>query len=414
MPDELFGRQWPEIPNQNVIADCTDRGLKLTTALLCPSGENRLSTFHDWSAIHWSNVMSDTRKATGIEATGMGATGMGVTGSTGAIGVTDATGSAGATDSGGATDTGDTGTAAQPQRFSVHDVMIGKIDLTERTIIDIYTKVEPLYAVYRTENRVGVQYADSDATATDQRKAMSVLNGLRTQINGLIDGWRTSKLTSFSSKAKRYDSRVAAALILCLEGDGNTAKAALSDIKQNVLDEHTSWGRFEYLISASVISLISILLYTLAQKVILHFSVPDGNIWLAARAGTVGAFLSIALAIQGRTVLTSLHRRDNIADAALRILVGSIVAGVLILMLSTKVVSTFKIGEATISGSGIGWDTVLVIGFIAGFSERLVPDLLKKVAGTDSPPLEKPAAPPSPTGPSSPPTPSAPPPAQGN
>jgi hypothetical protein len=173
-------------------------------------------------------------------------------------------------------------------------------------------------------------------------------------------------------------------LILCLEGDGVAALASLNDIKEDIIAERTSWGRFEYLISASIFSLISIGVFTLLQHKYFQFPVPSGNIWLAARAGTIGAFFSIALAIRDRTVLTNLHRRDNLADAALRILIGIVAAGVLVLMLSSKLLPNFKVGDAGISGTDISWQAILVIGFVAGFLERLVPDLLKAPAGDRS------------------------------
>ena len=49
------------------------------------------------------------------------------------------------------------------------------------------------------------------------------------------------------------------------------------------------------------------------------------------------------------------------------------------MMLSSNLVPSFTIGKADISGALITWQTVLVVGFIAGFLERLVPDLLKQV-----------------------------------
>src|SRR5215469_14507409 len=116
-------------------------------------------------------------------------------------------------------------------KFTVEEVQPGGRDLTQAKIEEVYTKVRPLYAVYRTSRRVSVQYADDDGVAASQRAKMAPLNSLRTQINGLIDGWRSSKFKPFQGKARRYDGRVAAALILCLEGDGTTALASLTQTK---------------------------------------------------------------------------------------------------------------------------------------------------------------------------------------
>ncbi len=267
--------------------------------------------------------------------------------------------------------------------FLVDNVKIGDPDLTECEIVKIYTKVRPKYAVYRTPDRVSVQFADDEQVASQQRKDMSTLNLTRAQITGLIDGWSRSRWQPFKAKAKKFEGRVATALVLSLEGDNSAALASLNDTKADIIAERSSWGRFEYLISALMLALFAIVVFTFVQKKIYPFTTPSGNIWLAARAGTVGAFFSIALAIRNRTVLTNLYRRDNFADATLRIVIGIIAAGVLILLLGSKLVPNFKIGEADISGTDITWQTVLVIGFVAGFLERLVPDLLEKGAARD-------------------------------
>src|SRR5262249_18896491 len=120
-------------------------------------------------------------------------------------------------------------------KFCVGDVKIGATDLTGKVIEEIYIKVRPQYAVYRTTDRVVIQYADDDTKANEQRQQMATLNLVRAQINGLISDWTKSKYRSFKEKSAKYEGRVASALILCLEGDGVAALASLNDIKEDII-----------------------------------------------------------------------------------------------------------------------------------------------------------------------------------
>lgn len=74
-------------------------------------------------------------------------------------------------------------------------------------------------------------------------------------------------------------------------------------------------------------------------------------------------------------VLLNLITRDNISDAVLRLIIGVIAAGVLYLLLHSDL-DTITIAGAKLSGDALTREKAVVIGFIAGFLERLVPDLL--------------------------------------
>jgi hypothetical protein len=282
--------------------------------------------------------------------------------------------------------------------MKVQDLKLNGKDSNDDTIEKLYARSSPYYAVYRAVNRVlvWVHFADkgiSDSEGREleqsQRRELAKLNELRAQIHGLIDGWRVSE--RFKAKADRYDARTAAALILCMEGDTASAKASLVEIKSDVLAERNSWGRFEYLIYAGSLAILIALVLTCAWlgaagPTVITPPVPLGtSLWLSGIGGAIGALFSIALGIRSRTVLTSLNRRDNIADAILRVAIGLISSWALLVLLRAELLTGFTIGGAELSGKEVTFEVILLIGFVAGFFERLVPDLLEKKADEKSP-----------------------------
>jgi hypothetical protein len=268
---------------------------------------------------------------------------------------------------------------------SIDGLRTGERDLAERNVLEIYYKAPPRFAIYRTDARVAVQYADQCALADTQRSNMAALNSTRSQIAGLIDGWEKSRYQSFADRAARYNARVAAALNQCLEGDGLSAKSTLEDIKADVLAERASWGRFQYLLGALLVAVLYCAIFWLIKDFFYPPPSSTHNLWLAARAGTVGAFFSIAMNIQNRKILTDLHARDNLADSALRITIGCIGAGVLLCLLQSGLLPTANFGATPLTGKSLGWDVVVVMGFIAGFTERLVPNIVDKMAPQAAP-----------------------------
>lgn len=79
--------------------------------------------------------------------------------------------------------------------LTVDDIKLRGEDLTQQTIEQIYYKAPPRFAVYPTQRRVMVQYADDNILEAKQRGDMASLNGLRSQISGLIDGWQNHRST---------------------------------------------------------------------------------------------------------------------------------------------------------------------------------------------------------------------------
>ncbi|HET6940977.1 MAG TPA: hypothetical protein VFH89_02325 [Sphingomicrobium sp.] len=301
--------------------------------------------------------------------------------------------------------------------MNIADLAVDGSDALGATIVCIYARKPPEFAVYRTAQRVLVQFADETASSNPQRKAISQLAPIRGEIAGLIDGWRSAPDSKrfllfrihngkkLRSKAERYDRRVADALHVALEGDLAGAGVLLEQVKQDILNERVGWSRFEYLMAAfatviaiGIFAALAMLLdaagpcQSTADRV---FCVEHAvDLWHGFAAGAIGAFFSIALGIRGRTILTDLYRTANLMDAVLRVVVGAIGGVVMIALLLSGFVR-FHLGDTSIDE--YARIHILVVSFIAGFAERLVPDLLAKadvrtgeqpiVRRADTPPL---------------------------
>lgn len=254
---------------------------------------------------------------------------------------------------------------------SVADIVAGQPDFTGAQIETVYSKVSGTYAVYRTAERVMVQFADDPELGREQRLALSPLNPVRGEINGLIDGWRTPSWFNAARKharARWFDRRTADALTVALQGDQIHAALLLAAVKDDILKDRTSIGRGEYLVVAALAGLIAVA----AGQIFASQEVRP-----AIGAGVVGALFSIALGIRNRNIRTDLQRRDNVIDAMLRIAIGAVSAIILFALLKAGFV-TIGLGDEPINLSDPY--ALLVIAILAGFSERMVGDFLGSVA----------------------------------
>lgn len=269
---------------------------------------------------------------------------------------------------------------------TIANIETGKTDATGAQIKSVYSKIAGVFAVYRTSERVVIQYADDQALGLEQRRALAPLNPLRGEINGLVDDWRNSDRPEDRCRARLFDRRTADALIAALQGDQVHGEELLKAVRADVVEERTSIGRVEYLRYASLASLAIFLLFGLLSFLLQVGLFPsqvaetlrNQHLWLASGLGCLGALFSIALSIRARDIRTDLQRRDNIADAILRILIGSVSAVILFAFLKSDFVRIegLEIGDA----EQFNIHVAIIVAFLAGFSERLVADYLTRAA----------------------------------
>ncbi len=254
-------------------------------------------------------------------------------------------------------------------------------DAAGNSIDKVYARNPPDYAIYQSDGQVLVHLADDPQRAKAQAVALAPLGVLRGEIDALIDGWRSDPKRQ--AKAGLLQRGIARALNQALQGDVAGARQSLEEIKQSILAERTSVARFEYMIVAAA-CFLAIFLFTdfgLLGWKLFYPNAETEEIRTVVGAGAMGAFFSIATGLRNRTVLPDLRYLDNAADAMLRMVIGAIGAGTALALYEVGLV---KLQLPAAPGGGLSGSALFVVGFLAGFSERLVPDLLAKTAQTAS------------------------------
>ncbi|HZF96331.1 MAG TPA: hypothetical protein VEZ20_15830 [Allosphingosinicella sp.] len=264
----------------------------------------------------------------------------------------------------------------------VGDIVMGALDSSESPILAVYAKVSRRYAIYRTAQQVMIQYADDDTEGVNQRASMGPLEGVRSQVNGMIDALRCDPAAYQQTKAEQFDRRVASALAIALRGNPQQALAELAAVKEDLVEDRASGVRTRHLLNAAGATLAVILLARIlaSDGFAAVFGAFDPGVsprfWTAAAIGAIGAFFSIALQIRSRQVPIDLQPWDNIIDAVLRIFVGATSAVVLIALMDGKFVQV-GLANTDINGHIAG---LVIAAFAAGFAERLVADFLGGVS----------------------------------
>jgi hypothetical protein len=233
------------------------------------------------------------------------------------------------------------------------------------------------FAIYLSGDKVMVHYADNEKTQKRQTAAVAELVFLRGRLQFLMSG--------IIKRPNPYHCQIAEALRLCLDGRKAESKAMLQMLIDTIIEHRLQEGCDFYLkwTAAVVLTIIGALSAAAAGHVDQPDEIAAGLrcLMLATGSGAIGAAMSTALALQARNgsaaVKAHVDPKRNAIDGAARILIGVASAAALYLFLDSDFLSAIKIGDLAIKPD-IDWKKALMVGFMGGFLERLVPDLLEK------------------------------------
>ena len=204
------------------------------------------------------------------------------------------------------------------------------------------------------------------------RQLLLPLGTERAKLQALLRGW---------PRRQSYNSSVAIALQLALDGEGNAeananALQTLKDTKASILNEREIAGKAQYARFTLLVGIVGMVLLVFAQHNLFKHS---GNFWLGTQAGLIGAVMSIAVGIRRKTVALDIGIAGNLSDSALRLMIGAVSGGTFVLLFSTGLLPPLHTLQGDMNGLS-STTFVMLLGIVAGFVEQLVPSLLEDQA----------------------------------
>ena len=251
---------------------------------------------------------------------------------------------------------------------SLAGIAVGRKDGAGRTITAVYAKFSD-FAIYVADSTVWCQLSDDPAKAREQNQKIAPLQPSRQKLEYIA--------RQCGDTGEYVLRQIAAALRLALFDQTSLANAVLEDAIQNESEERARRSRLSFIPAASFVALTvatCLLVSTLADRA--------ADIRFGMAGGALGAFLSMAIALRSREMKPELSRRANYIDSGLRVAIGMISGGALVLLMTSGLATALfppDNGVPVVVGAAIAnWRLAIVLGLAAGFSERLLPDLLSK------------------------------------
>jgi hypothetical protein len=254
-----------------------------------------------------------------------------------------------------------------PAEIGVRDIRKGKTDCRGEKIDYVFFRRRD-YVIYRSGGKILVHYSDNETTLRDQVAHTAELLPLRNRLQYLM-----KDMTAPTA----YHWQIAEAFRLGLDGQRDAAKSIMQGAIDDIVAKRVSKGRTAYLFcTGAAAGLVACCAGAAAmwflEDAVQPFTAPS-FLMMATGSGALGALLSTAIALRARTVATDYNLISNAVDSTIRILIGVISAAVLYLILDSNLLQGLHLG----SNSEKPWNLALLAGFLAGFVERLVPDLLE-------------------------------------
>jgi hypothetical protein len=264
------------------------------------------------------------------------------------------------------------------------DLTLSRPDKLGNEVIQVLWSAED-FKVYRTRAGVFVHLSDCCRTAKAQTEQFNQLHPRLCQLRFLTScmdniGARLRRtITGDVERSNFFHQETARILVQALHNHCGHARTMLDFVTEMALERVTNENRVRYLAACVSIALFCALGIGSLRLLGGYPSQADAYA-LAGVCGALGAVFSIAISVESLKLLPSRHSTMNYVMGALRVLTGLMGGGVLVLLLKSGLTGQFgKVLLDASNGSPL-WEQVAMLGFFAGFAERLVPKMLSGAA----------------------------------
>ena len=223
---------------------------------------------------------------------------------------------------------------AARRRLDLSTICVHTKDENDKSIEKIYA-VRDNYAIYRADDEVCVLYSDKAGLRDRQFESVTAISCKHYELDYITKGLPGRKY---------FLGQIAVALRIVVEKGEDAekfrrAREVLDHAISAASEERARIGRRLYLRYAAEYALVLafVLLAIAFGAVQFPSSAAIAELPAAVGSAALGALFSIAIALRGRTVAPDQDTRANRSDALLRILVGALSGGALILMLTSKI-----------------------------------------------------------------------------
>ncbi|MEM6489225.1 MAG: hypothetical protein AAF677_13335 [Pseudomonadota bacterium] len=266
-------------------------------------------------------------------------------------------------------------------RFPLANVRTGSADKRDREILDVLWAVAE-YKIYKTARGISPHFADDDGDAATQRQHYLALGRELAEMNHLIQlvappyvKWLFRRLGVEIAQLTYYEREMARGIAQALEGDPEQGRATLTALARRVERRIENRGRVMYFAVTVVVSSL-----IMAGGVALledQANIDWQQIGIATVMGALGALFSAAAGLKAMKIDTASTTLMSWIYGAQRMLVG--VLGAVVLYFALRAGFFEGIVPTAVDGSGtVDADKLAFLSILAGFSERLVPNLLDR------------------------------------